>query len=134
MRAKKLDYTMYYYHVTEVENVDSILKNGLKADEEGLIYVYDTYSVDLEGVDIFLSDIITLGQLGYKKYAVIKVNAEPYRKYAKPDNVGELCASYHRILKVKIIKPEDIELLEIRDTDITSYGYFIQYILRKRFA
>lgn len=93
------------YHISEVENIDSILENGLRANEDGCVFLFDDVSfnkltVDLETmkpkiITVAVADEIAKTQLFMKKYAMFEVNVEGLKLEA--DNVAEQCANFHYI-------------------------------------
>lgn len=62
---------MKLYHLTEKKNINSILENGLKADSEGYVYLFD-----IEGKDI---EYIAIGELGITSYALFEVRVDKRR-------------------------------------------------------
>lgn len=93
------------YHISEVENIDSILENGLRANEDGCVYLFENVSfnkltVNLktmkpEIINIAVADEIAKTQLFLKEYAMFEVDVEGLK--LKADNVAEQCAGYHYI-------------------------------------
>ena len=64
-----------YYHVSRSKNVDSILKDGLKCDSEGYIYLLTSEYIQdpIFGTVVFLPDIISYEQIGIKRYSLLLV-------------------------------------------------------------
>lgn len=112
----------YYYHLTKPENVSSILNNGLLANENGEIYLYEagTYrdirlSDDAlkryqeNGIKPTNSDLIieekpvshhiARNQVFIKEYAVFSVSRYGIKVELQPDNVVELTAKFQWICK-----------------------------------
>jgi len=56
----------FYYHVTSTENIDKILKAGLKANEEGHIFVFTDQKVAQD---------IAVNQCGLKQVALVMIDS-----------------------------------------------------------
>ena len=65
----------YYYHITTDENVDSILKNGLKCSKDGYIYIIDITTDDVE-CEALKANWLLLAHNRSKEYALIKINSK----------------------------------------------------------
>lgn len=112
----------HYYHITKPENVKSILDNGLLANEDGNIYLFEagTYrdirlSDDAlkryqeNGIKPTKNDLIieekpvshhiARNQVGLLEYALISVRRHGIKVDLEPDNVAELTARYQWICK-----------------------------------
>jgi len=87
----------FYYHVTDVNNVDQIKRDGLKANEEGLIFVF---------TDMIVSGSIAKEQYGLvDRYAVFKIYSNGITGRVIKDRVAEFSAPYQRvIIQEKILK------------------------------
>lgn len=93
----------FYYHVTDVNNVSQIQKDGLKANEEGLIFVF---------TDMIVSSLIAQEQFGLvDRYAVFKIYSEGITGRVIKDRVAEFSAPYQRVIIQKKISKEYIYLL-----------------------
>ena len=86
----------FYYHVTDVNNVDQIKRDGLKANEEGLIFVF---------TDMIVSSLIAKEQYGLvDRYAVFKIYSDGITGRVIKDRVAEFSAPYQRvIIQAKIL-------------------------------
>ena len=86
----------FYYHVTDVNNVDQIKRDGLKANEEGLIFVF---------TDMIVSGLIAKEQYGLvDRYAVFKIYSNGITGRVIKDRVAEFSAPYQRvIIQAKIL-------------------------------
>ena len=71
---------MKLIHITKPEFVTSILKNGLKSDSEGFVYLCE---------NILDFDFIAYTELGYNEYSVISVEVD--ESFLSPD---ETCETY----------------------------------------
>ncbi|MEJ2658008.1 MAG: hypothetical protein P8012_12575, partial [Desulfobacterales bacterium] len=93
----------FYYHVTDVNNVSQIQKDGLKANEEGLIFVF---------TDMIVSSLVAQEQFGLAdQYAVFKIYSEGITGRVIKDRVAEFSAPYQRVIIQEKISKEYIYLL-----------------------
>jgi hypothetical protein len=88
-----------YYHISPIKNKESILKDGLKSNEEGEIFLLD----DIETVPS-----IAINQLGISEYSIFSVSPDGFTIKLINDNVAENSASGQFIVKQKLIKPQYI--------------------------
>jgi hypothetical protein len=80
----------FYYHVTDLKNVDQIKKDGLKANKEGLIFVF---------TDMVVSGLIAKEQYGLEdRYAVFKILSKGITGRVIKDRVAEFSAPYQRVI------------------------------------
>jgi hypothetical protein len=92
--------TRKYYHVTEFENVHSILKNGISANQDGEIFLFDTnYFIHPLYGAMPVSDYIAHTQLFIKKPIVFEIKAKGILNELSCDNVAEYTAKFQWILK-----------------------------------
>jgi len=92
-----------YYHVTNIKNVDQIKKHGLKANEEGLIFVF---------TDMVVSDVIAKHQFGLvDRYAVFKIYSRGITGRVIKDRVAEFSAPYQRVIIQEKISKRHIDFL-----------------------
>jgi hypothetical protein len=64
----------YFCHATDVENVQSIIDNGLRANEDGDIFVFEPCRFKMYGEIFFVGDVIADGQLFLRdKYAIFYI-------------------------------------------------------------
>lgn len=122
-----------YYHVTELENKNSILKNGLESDENGNIFIYDDPSI---------TDLLIKNQLFFTKYVVFKIDSCGIDVDLQNDNVAESTANkqfvvaqnkihstYLSIYKTgeidefKTVLKENIRLFSIINPSFRSFSY-----------
>lgn len=93
----------FYYHVTDVNNVDQIKRDGLKANEEGLIFVF---------TDMIVSGLIAKEQYRLMdRYAVFKIYSEGITGRVIKDRVAEFSAPYQRVIIQEKISKRYIEFL-----------------------
>ncbi len=111
----------YYYHITAKENALSILKEGLKANSEGEIFLFDNISVRTitakfnvngkpisENTIINVADHIAKSQLFLKEYVMFEVDSRGFETELIQDVCGEICFMAQWILKQSNIKPSFI--------------------------
>ena len=88
-KEKSLRKCKFYYHVTAIENIDIIQKNGLKANEEGHIFVFTKEKV---------AESIAVNQCFLNKVALFMIDSRGITGKVIRDRVAEFVASYHRII------------------------------------
>ncbi len=95
----------FYYHVTDLKNVDQIKKDGLKANEEGLIFVF---------TDMVVSGLIAKEQYGLlDRYAVFKILSKGITGRVIKDRVADFSAPYQRVIIQEKISKMYMEFLGI---------------------
>lgn len=91
------------YHITPKENVDSILKNGLIANEQNNVFLFEDYLVKWHnGKEVYVDEIIAANQLFLKEFALFFINADGLELIK--DDVAELTAEFQFIHKGNIPK------------------------------
>ena len=99
----------FYYHVTDVNNVDQIKRDGLKANEEGLIFVF---------TDMIVSGSIAKNQFGLvDRYAVFKIYSNGITGRVIKDRVAEFSAPYQRVIIQEKIQKSYIDFLGVFRVD-----------------
>jgi hypothetical protein len=99
----------FYYHVTDVNNVDQIKRDGLKANEEGLIFVF---------TDMMASGLIAKEQYGLvDRYAVFKICSNGITGRVIKDRVAEFSAPYQRVVIQAKIQKSYIDFLGVFRVD-----------------
>jgi len=99
----------FYYHVTDVNNVDQIKRDGLKANEEGLIFVF---------TDMIASGSIAREQYGIvDRYAVFKIYSIGITGRVIKDRVAEFSAPYQRVIIQERIQKRYIDFLGVFRVD-----------------
>lgn len=91
-----------YYHITPIENIESIKSNGIINNGEG-IFVIDTD-------DLYVIQHVSLSQIFCDKIAVFKIDVNGFRGKRYHDNVAELVSRHQFYSKQKKIEPRYIEL------------------------
>lgn len=115
------------YHLTRVENVSSIKKNGLQPSHDGYVYLFDDDIVD-DGVDnpIDVSDCIARHQCCIlDEYAMFRVYVPT--DLLEADNVGDLTSPFQYRVKGGIDK-QNLEYLGVRSVDEDFNENYIQTI------
>ena len=132
-----------YYHITESKNVKKILKDGLKCDEEGNIFLFEhssyktivpimnnetnkkiselleagaeSFPIPFEEKVVSVADTIAINQLFITRGAILEINSNGITADLIPDNVAESSARFQWIAKQKTINPKYIKLYEMRN-------------------
>lgn len=105
-----------YGHITHRDNVDSIIENGIRCNEDGDIFIYRDCDVEhnfmpnKKPVMIPIYDLIAMGQVFLKDFAIFNIEPEGFEVELIPDNVAEITASQQFILKQPVIKSDYISL------------------------
>jgi hypothetical protein len=99
----------FYYHGTDVNNIEQIKKDGLKANEEGLIFVF---------TDMVVSGLIAKEQYGLvDRYAVFKIFSRGITGRVIKDRVAEFSAPYQRVVIQAKIQKSYIDFLGVFRVD-----------------
>jgi len=103
---------MKYYHITKNSKKvkDSILKNGLRCNEDGDIYLFENMAFKINGVTNNVSDAIAANQLFLKQYLMFEIDSDGLTVELQPDAVGEFSASMQWFVKQPVIAPAHIDL------------------------
>lgn len=108
-----------YYHISPIENKDSILSQGLKSEHK----------------QIFVSDceeqliLIANSQIGTLEYSVFEIMSTGIKGKILWDNVAEIGAGHQFIIKQNVISPEHIK--HLRDVK-WNYWDLAEYANRKK--
>lgn len=111
--------SLRYYHITSPENVDNILKNGLKANEQGEIFIFQYAKITMNGAVNFADDCITFNQLFLEKYARIEIDPEGIFVPLIHDDVAESTSKCQWIVKQERINPNYLRLDVIKENGYT---------------
>lgn len=95
------------YHLTSTRRLSSILRTGLKADDEGAIYAF---------TDLRAADGIAREQVFLARYAILEINPDGVTGEVLPDNVAERTAGYQRRVMQDRIEPKYLSHLCTRKT------------------
>lgn len=92
---------MKYFHISEIENKESILLNGLKSNGNA-IFLFD---------DISQAENIAVNQLGINEFSLFEIDPKGILKNIKQDNVAEFGSSHQWYLELDLIEPRRIKRL-----------------------
>ena len=107
-----------YYHITNPSNKDSILKDGLKCNEEGEIFLFENKSIKIDNSIHYVSDLIAKNQIFLTEYAMFEIDLKGIEQPLINDNVAETSSSLQWIAKQPIIKLEHINFFGYYKTEI----------------
>ena len=101
------------YHITDTKNAYSIIHNGLKANEDGDVFLFDNKSIKkiLYKDYISIADVIAVEQLFLEEYVMFEIDVRGLE--LEYDEVGELTTKLQYIHKGDIDKER-----------ITPYGIY----------
>lgn len=105
--------------------VKDILRDGLRCNSEGQIFLFENKSIGLTGSKVIktVADCVASTQVGISRYTMLEINTDGVLSELIPDQVGELTAKFQWYIMQKRIKPEYISVFTTADTDFTSiYG------------
>ena len=85
------------YHVTRLENVEAIEREGLQADADGNIYAF---------TDLLVADCIASTQVFANPYALFCIRPSGIEGPLFADNVAELSSPLHCVIQQDCIAPE----------------------------
>ena len=105
---------MKYYHITDKNNLSTILREGLKANEEGDIFIFENKSVVFNSVVNTVADCIAYNQIFLDEYVMIEIALEGIVSDIINDNVGEASSDLQWIVKQPLIEPKYLSF----------YGYY----------
>jgi hypothetical protein len=113
-----------YYHITAVENLESIMREGLKGgtkprNRPTAVPAPSTFV--LISKDAGLTEQVALTQIwvgeDVGEYAILRIDPAGVTGPVLPDLVGEFTAPWHRIIQQDVIQPRYLELVERRRVD-----------------
>ncbi len=123
-KKKLCDLGLRYYHITRPEHVESILKNGLKSDVQGNIFIFRHGMTAKNGVVNFVDDCIAEEQVFFDKYARIEIDPAGINVELVRDNVGESSRNFQWIVKQPSIRPEYLRLDVIKENGFKPWFQF----------
>jgi hypothetical protein len=112
---------MRYYHITRVTNVESILKNGLKSNEDGELFIFNYGVIEFKGVEYYADELIADRQLGLKEFALFEIHPKGITSELINDNVAEITSSLQWIVQQDVIAPKHLEWLGIWEARSVSF-------------
>jgi hypothetical protein len=110
---------MTLYHLTPSENASEILKEGIKADEEGNIFAF---------TEMIVANEIAKNQVFTERYCVFRISRRGIKGEILKDNVAEFSACFQRIIKQDHIEPKFLRKMCEEDTVLlkpTAWDYMI---------
>ena len=114
---------MAFYHLTAVANQEAILRDGIKADEEGFIYLFD---------DMLAANPIARGQVFVKRYVVFSVDDAGLTDEPSKDVVGEFSQGMQWRIKQERIESRFLTVVGEFDTVYdkpTEFDYMLGELL-----
>lgn len=130
---------MEYYHITHKKNVSNIIKNGLLANTDGDIFLFENKSIITIGIaknsqnkwvlgriKRTIADNIALNQIFIEEYAMFKIDAHGITSHLTNDNVAELGSEFQWIVKQPKIDKRYVSLFGYYKTN--SKGELIDTI------
>lgn len=112
---------MKYYHITDRDNLSTILKEGLKANEEGNIFLFENKSIVINSVENTVADLIAYNQIFLEEYVMLEIDLNGITSEIINDNVGELSSSMQWIINQPLVKPEHIKSLGVYKTEFKPF-------------
>lgn len=103
--SKNIDNMNTLFHITAIDNIDSIIKTGLKAGGDGYVYLFDGVSVRTPstfGEFVPIEQIIASTQLALKDFGVFMINTKGLD--IEDDNVAEYTSEFQYRCKGNISK------------------------------
>ena len=97
----------YYYHISTFEGWFKVQQEGLKASEDGYIYMYDTNEPNILAY-------AAANQLFMTDYGLIRIDPAGITGALEPDIVGELTAKHQFRVKQKLIEKKYIQALGMK--------------------
>lgn len=110
-----------YYHITEIELIDSILKEGLKANEDGEIFLFENKSIRVNNVVNTVADCIAMNQIFLDEYVMFEIDSKGISLELINDNVGELSHKQQWIAIQPLIEPNYISVFGIYKTGYKNF-------------
>jgi hypothetical protein len=110
---------MKYYHISKPDKktIISILSNGLKANEDGEIFLFENKSISIFGIKNYVADQIAQNQVFLKKYSMFEIDSEGLNIEAINDNVAEVSSQYQWIARQPVIEAKHINFFGVFKTN-----------------
>lgn len=93
---------MKYYHVTDFGSFVKIKSEGLRANKEGEIFVFD----DIEAIPY-----AAINQLFLTDYAIFEIDSSGITGNIENDNAAELTSKHQFIIYQDLIEPKHMKFL-----------------------
>lgn len=118
--------TRLYYHITKPENEKTILRTGIKCDEDGNIFLFENVAVGAkDGIaHVAVSDMIAANQIFLKSFVMFEIDPAGFSCDLIPDDVGEYTARWQWILRQDKIYPRFINKFGQYETDFEAIKRF----------
>jgi hypothetical protein len=115
-----------YYHITHPDNLRSILIEGLKANSDGFIFLFDTWRVvDIHENQILVCDHIAHNQVFLAEMLIFEINPKGIRNELLKDDVAESTSSFQWILRQPRIARSYLKVIGTRKPDLDSLSNFL---------
>jgi hypothetical protein len=112
---------MKYYHITKLNNLQSILKNGLRCNSEGEIFVFENKSIGLNNITNTIADCIANNQIFLNEYVMFEINGKGFNSELINDNVGEISSNQQWLIKQTLIDKKHIQIYGIFKTNYKNF-------------
>jgi hypothetical protein len=112
---------MKYYHITALNNVQSILKNGLRCNSDGQIFVFENKSIRINDVNNTVADIIANNQIFLDKYVMFEIDDKGFNTDLINDNVGELSSKRQWFVEQSVIDKKYLNVFGIFKTNYKNF-------------
>ncbi|REG92997.1 hypothetical protein [Flavobacterium aquicola] len=114
---------MKYYYITDKKNRKSILENGLIANSENEIFLFENKKVvnKRNSISNLMADCIAKNQLFLEEYAMFEINPNGFKTPLENDNVEGVASSICWVLNQSKIDIDFISDLGDFKTDFTPF-------------
>lgn len=103
------------FHISPIENMESIKKNGLRLNDDGELFLYDETDVKYYMFGTYkVSELIAWNQLFLKDYIVVEVEVDD--KGLIGDAVAEITRDYQYI-SYDLIEPSKIKSITVANCE-----------------
>jgi hypothetical protein len=120
---------MKYYHITNTdkETIQSILKNGLRCNPEGEIFVFENKSISLNNVTNTVADIIANNQIFLDEYVMFEIDDKGFNTELVNDNVAEISSKQQWYIKQSFIDKKHIQVYGTYKSNYQIFWDAIQF-------
>lgn len=112
-----------YYHISPIDNKKSIISNGLKCNEDGETFLFDTLSQ---------AKYISINQVFLDEYSLFKIDYKGIEVEPKRDMVMEMGADSQYIIKQTSIKPQFIKHLKDESLNFMNESFKQEFLQKKK--
>lgn len=113
-----------YYHITDKKNLSTILREGLKANDEGDIFLFENKSVVVNSVVNTVADCIAHNQVFLSEYVMLEIANEGIKSELINDNAGEITSPLQWIVKQPLIEAIYLNFYEFYVTEFKPFYSF----------